>query len=322
MKRPLRWTAVEQLAQTADIPALPMESPRGINDPWLHQATTCLERANLVLLVGKKPDFTLRFGQPPFFSDACRFIQIDTDEEQFSQDQRVVLKIKAESVGVLKQLQTAAQSLEWTPSAWRQEVEAARNATSPAWEGLLHSPQQPIHPLRLCRALRPFLGGDAIFISDGGEVGQWVQAGLESPCRLINGPAGSIGSALPMGLGAKLAFPQRPVFVVLGDGAMGYHLLEFDTALRYGLPIIAIVGNDACWNAEYQLQIQHYGADRLVGCELALSRYDKMVEALGGHGEFVEQPEDLELALESAVESGLPACVNVVIERTAAPTFR
>jgi len=299
-----------------------MESPRGINDPWLHQATNCLEQTDLVLLAGKKLDFTLRFGQPPFFSASCRFIQIDADAGQLSQDPRVVLKIHAEPTQVLAQLQTAAQQRPWPTSSWPQEVEAARLATSPEWDALSDSSQQPIHPLRLCRALQPFLDDEAILISDGGEVGQWAQAGLEARCRLINGPAGSIGSALPMGLAAKLAHPQRPVFVVLGDGTLGYHLLEFDTALRYDLPIIAIVGNDARWNAEYQLQIQNYGADRLVGCELLLSRYDKMVEALGGHGEFVERPEDLTAALERALASGRPACVNVSIEGAGAPTFR
>ena len=322
LKRPQRWAVVEQLAQSAAIPALPMESPRGVNDPWLHQATNCLQRTDLVLLAGKKLDFTLRFGQSPFFSNSCRFIQIDADAEQLSQDPRVVLKINAEPTRVLDQLQARARLRQWPDSSWPEEVENARLATSPTWDTLAHSPQQPIHPLRLCQALQPFLDDDAIFVSDGGEIGQWAQAGLEARYRLINGPAGSIGSSLPLGLAAKLAHPQRPVFVVLGDGTLGYHLMEFDTALRYNLPVIAIVGNDARWNAEYQLQIQNYGADRLVGCELWLSRYDKMVEALGGHGEFVERPEDLTPALKRALASGRPACVNVSIEGAGAPTFR
>ncbi len=93
------------------------------------------------------------------------------------------------------------------------------------------------------------------------------------------------------------------------------------TAVRYGLPVVAVVGNDARWNAEHQLQIQHFGADRLVGCDLLPSRYDRVVEALGGHGEFVERPEELAPALERAVESGLPACLNVAIEGAGAPTF-
>ena len=327
MGRPLRWTEVERLSEATGIPALPMESPRGVNDPWLHQATNCLSKADLVLLVGKKLDFSLRFGQPPFFSEECRFIQIDADASQLRPEKPVVLTIHAEPTGITRQLTTAAQAFEDSQrerhhDSWQAEVIAAQKATPLEWEQIRGSVEQPIHPLRVCEALQPFLDDDAVFVSDGGEFGQWVQAGLEAQQRLINGPAGSIGSSIPMGLAAKLAHPQRPVFVFLGDGTFGYHAMEFDTALRYHLPIIAVVGNDARWNAEHQLQIQNYGEGRTVGCELLPSRYDKVIEALGGHGEFVEHPDDLTPAVERALASGLPTCINIAIESVSAPTFR
>ena len=327
MGRPLRWTAVERLSEATGIPALPMESPRGVNDPWLHQATNCLSKADLVLLVGKKLDFSLRFGQPPFFSEECRFIQIDADASQLRPEKPVVLTIHAEPTDIVRQLTTAAQAFEDSQrerhhDSWQAEVRAAQKATPLEWEQIRGSVEQPIHPLRVCEALQPFLGDGAVFVSDGGEFGQWVQAGLEAQQRLINGPAGSIGSSIPMGLAAKLAHPQRPVFVFLGDGTFGYHAMELDTALRYHLPIIAVVGNDARWNAEHQLQIQNYGEGRTVGCELLPSRYDKVIEALGGHGEFVEHPDDLTPAVERALASGLPACINIAIESVSAPTFR
>ena len=327
MERPLRWTAVEQLSEVTGIPALPMESPRGINDPWLHGATNCLSQADLVLLAGKKLDFSLRFGQPPFFSEACRFIQIDADASQLRPAEPVILTVHAEPTHILRQIAAAAQTLkgserEGQRDAWRAKVTAARQATPPEWEQLRSAAEQPIHPLRVCQALQPFLNRDAVFVSDGGEFGQWVQAGMEAQQRLINGPAGSIGSSIPLGLAAKLAHPQRPVFVFLGDGTFGYHAMEFDTALRYQLPILAIVGNDARWNAEHQLQIQNYGEERTIGCELLPSRYDKVIEALGGHGEFVGHPDNLTPAVERALASGLPACINIAIEAAAAPTFR
>ena len=327
MGRPLRWTEVERLSEATGIPALPMESPRGVNDPWLHQATNCLSKADLVLLVGKKLDFSLRFGQPPFFPEECRFIQIDADASQLRPEKPVVLAIHAEPTDIVCQLTTAAQAFEDSQrerhhDSWRAEVIAAQKATPPEWEQIRGSVEQPIHPLRVCEALQPFLDDDTVFVSDGGEFGQWVQAGLEAQQRLINGPAGSIGSSIPMGLAAKLAHPQRPVFVFLGDGTFGYHAMELDTALRYHLPIIAVVGNDARWNAEHQLQIQNYGEGRTVGCELLPSRYDKVIKALGGHGEFVEHPDDLTPAVERALASGLPACINIAIESVSAPTFR
>ena len=104
MGRPLRWTEVEQLSEATGIPALPMESPRGVNDPWLHQATNCLSKADLVLLVGKKLDFSLQFGQPPFFSERCRFIQIDADPSQLRSEKPSVLAIHAEPTDTVRQL--------------------------------------------------------------------------------------------------------------------------------------------------------------------------------------------------------------------------
>jgi acetolactate synthase-1/2/3 large subunit len=178
-----------------------------------------------------------------------------------------------------------------------------------------------MHPLAVCAALQPLVDRGAVLVVDGGEFGQWVQAGVEAPVRLINGPSGSIGSAVPMAIAARLVHRERPVIAALGDGTFGFHPLELDTALRYSLPIVAVVGNDARWNAEHQLQLQHYGADRAVACALLPTRYDRVAEALGGHGEHVERPEQLRAALARAVASGKPAVVNVVIDGAPAPTF-
>jgi acetolactate synthase-1/2/3 large subunit len=178
-----------------------------------------------------------------------------------------------------------------------------------------------MHPLVVCAALQPIVDDGAVVVIDGGEFGQWVQAGVEALRRLINGPSGSIGSAIPMAIAARLVHGDRPVIAALGDGTFGFHALELDTALRYGLPIVAVVGNDARWNAEHQLQLQHYGAARAVACELLPTRYDRVAEALGGHGEHVEHPDQLPAALGRAIASGKPAVVNVVIDGVPAPTF-
>jgi acetolactate synthase-1/2/3 large subunit len=108
----------------------------------------------------------------------------------------------------------------------------------------------------------------------------------------------------------------------MGDGTFGFHMAEFDTAVRYRLPFVAVVGNDATWNAEYQIQLREYGAERARGCELLPARYDLVAAALGGHGELVTTPEQLGPALQRALASGKPACVNVMIERVPAPLVR
>jgi acetolactate synthase-1/2/3 large subunit len=321
MARPKRRAAVESFARLTGSAALPMESPRGTNDPWLHGAAPLLGEADVVLLLGKKPDFAVKFGEPPAFAPGARLIQVDADRDALRAARRIAVAIHGAPERVIERLHAAAEGRPWRHAGWFDEVARARRTLPVGWEALRHSSRQPIHPLRVCAAVQPFLDRGAILVADGGEFGQWAQAGLEAETRLINGPSGSIGSALPMALAARLAEPGRQVLALLGDGTFGFHPAEFDTALRYGLPIVAVVGNDARWNAEHQLQLRHYGAERLVGCELLPTRYDRVVEALGGHGELVERAEALEGALARAAAAGLPACVNVLIDGVAAPTY-
>jgi len=321
MARPARRAAVERLAGPAGIPALPMESPRGVNDPSLHMATNCLSQADLVLLLGKRLDFAVRFGAAPSFDPACRFVQVDWDAEALDRSGRVTLGLVTDPALLAVRLgaDTAPLARRWR--AWGALVAAARAAVPDEWEALRRGSHAPMHPLRVCADIQPLLDRGALLVADGGEFGQWVQAGCEASTRMINGLSGSIGSAIPLALAAKLRHPERTVIAALGDGTFGFHALELDTALRAGLPVVVVVGNDGRWNAEHQLQIQHYGAGRTVGCELRASRYDLMTAALGGHGEYVERPEDLGPALERAIASGLPACVNVMIDGVAAPTY-
>jgi acetolactate synthase-1/2/3 large subunit len=319
MGRGRRGAAVERLSQLMRVPVITAESPRGLNDPWLHGAASSLAEADLVLLLGKPLDFSMRFGVAPAFAASCRFVRI---ADGASAHPRIGLSLAADPNVAVEQLLGAAAAHRWHGDAWAKEFVRVRTATPPAWEALRHGDTAPMHPLRVCAAVQPYLDAGAILVADGGEFGQWAQAGLDAGVRLINGPSGSIGSAIPMAVAARMAHPERPVFALLGDGTFGFHALELDTALRAGAPIVAVVGNDARWNAEYQLQLQHYGAERAVACELLPTRYDKVADGLGAHGEFVERPSQLDAALARAVASGRPACVNVVIDGVAAPTFK
>ena len=322
MARGARWARVQRLSALTGIPALVMESPRGVNDPWLHLASARLPEADLVLLLGKRLDFAVRFGEAPPFGADCRFVQIDPDATALRLGGRVIAAVEADPARAVDQLHDGAGAIAWRCQAWGEEVAAARRTEPAGWHALRRSPRRPMHPLRVCAALQPLLDRGAVLVADGGEFGQWAQAGLEAETRLINGLSGSIGSAIPMACAAKLAEPERDVVALVGDGTFGFHAFELDTAVRYGLPVLTVIGNDARWNAEHQLQIQHYGAERTVGCDLRLSRYDRIAEALGGYGEFVEAPEDVEPAIARAVKSGRPACINVAIDGVAAPTYR
>jgi acetolactate synthase-1/2/3 large subunit len=162
----------------------------------------------------------------------------------------------------------------------------------------------------------------AVFISDGGEIGQWAQAGVAPTRRIINGVAGSIGAALPFALAARVVERDAPVVAVMGDGTFGFHMAEIETAVRHRLPFVAVIGNDARWNAEHQIQLRTYGAARAHSCSLDATRYDQVAVALGGHGALVTEVDDVDPALKAALASGKPAVVNVMIEGLPAPVIR
>jgi acetolactate synthase-1/2/3 large subunit len=290
-KRPLiiAGPAAMRNVVSCGIPVIGMESPRGVNDPSLGRLTQVLKKADVVLLAGKERDFTLQFGKA--FADDCRILEADAvpaEEDTLKGD------------------------------GWLDEVTAALRYRPPEWRAITSRN----HPAAVCREVQKLLqGSDAVLVCDGGEFGQWAQACLSVPRRVINGVAGSIGSALPFAAAAKLAFPQAPVVALLGDGTFGFHVSEIDTAVRYGLDYVAVVGNDAAWNAEYQIQLRTYGAARAHGCELLPTRYGAVAAALGAHGEDVAAFGELRPALERAAHAGKVACVNVLIERVAAPKY-
>ena len=319
--------ARERLAAATGVPVVCMESPRGINDPSLGAFADVLHEADLVVLLGKQPDFTLRFGAPPALAADCRFIVIDPEPAALQRAMktlapaaRVLLSAVADPFAAAQDL--AAKGRAVGSQQWAEDVQSAIRFRPAEWKTLVSRSEGPLHPVEVGRAVQQILdrSRDAVLVADGGEFGQWAQACTSAPTRLINGPGGSIGSAIPFALAARLARPDATVVAMLGDGTFGFHLAEVDTAARARLPFLAVIGNDACWNAEHQIQLRTYGRDRAHGCELLPTRYDQAVTALGGHGEHVVRATDLAAALERALGSQRPACVNVMIERAPAPT--
>jgi acetolactate synthase I/II/III large subunit len=309
------------LEEHTGVAVVGMESPRGVNDPSLGAFPEILAQADRILLLGKRLDFTLKFGRAPALAGHCEFMQIDPDEEEIQRSRRavgarLVLAVRADTDRAIEQL--CAQPSRSSSDSWRNEVRAALLARTAAQSGTAAG---MLHPTEVCNPLQSILDSHprSVLVCDGGEFGQWAQACLHAPNRVINGPAGAIGSALPMALAARIAEPEAPVIALMGDGTTGFHVAEFDTAVRYSLPFVAVVGNDARWNAEYQIQLRAYGKDRMIGCELLPSRYDEVCVAFGGHGEFVQSADQMLPAARRAVASGRPACLNVALQGVAAP---
>ena len=315
-----------RLEATLRIPTAIVESPRGFNDATLGAFADAVRRADLIVLLGKALDFTLKFGEAPAVDDACRWIVIDPDAAMLDR----VIRERGERVafGCVADTHPAGEALVRRgrvvgKDAWFAEVQSLLTDRPEAWATLGSKTPGKLHPIEVFRALKPHVADESVLICDGGEFAQWGQSVLPVvPRRMINGVGGSIGSSLPMACAARVAEPDAPVFVVLGDGTFGFHMAEFETAVRCGLPFVAVVGTDARWNAEYNLQVRDYGPNRTFGCDLLPSRYDLVVAALGGHGELVQCVEEMPGAIERSLASGKPACINVMIESIPAPLVR
>jgi acetolactate synthase-1/2/3 large subunit len=318
----------QALESACGVPVIGMESPRGIGDPSLGAFAQMLAQADCILLLGKRVDFTLKFGKAPAIGADCTFLQIDAEHAEFDRTRRAVgARLSACALAdALSALEALIQACSGSPpahAAWTRDVRDAVAYRPDAWRNASSAMEGRMHPVQALAPIQRLLDSHprSVFISDGGEIGQWAQACLHAPDRVVNGVAGAIGAALPFALAARLARPDAPVVTVMGDGTFGFHTAEIDTAVRYGLPFIAVVGNDARWNAEYQIQLRDYGKDRLVGCELLPARYDAVTAAFGGYGQLVTQPQDVPGALEQAQKSKLPACLNIMIEGLPAPSI-
>jgi acetolactate synthase-1/2/3 large subunit len=316
--------ALRELADALDTPVIAMESPRGLKDPALGDFAQALAKADVVLSLGKPVNYTLGFGAAAACSSSCRWIVVDADAAErdrahLNLGERLSICVAADPRDALPAL-IAASAVGSARTQWRNQVAdlvATRNfATNDS------APSGKITPAALCAAVQRQVAtfDETVVISDGGEFGQWSQAITSGTHRVINGPGGAIGGALCYAIAAKKAKPDVAVFALMGDGTVGFHFAEFETAARENTAFVVVIGNDECWNAEHQIQLREYGADRLIGCQLSAARYDLAVEALGGHGEHVTDLGALDAALTRAIGSGKVACVNVMMEGVPAPS--
>ena len=294
----------------------------GYADPALNYAVhTAFREADLFLIVGKRIDYRLAMGGARLFPPQARFIQIDIHPQELGLNRQLDAAICADARLALEALADAAGPQPWPRRSWLERLRALRRD----WEATLaqaaSDAASPMHPAALCRELSQALPRDVLYSWDGGDFVHWGRALL--PARepggwLRLGPLGAIGSSLPNGLALQLAHPGRPVAVITGDGALGFYIAEMDTAVRHKLPIVVIVGNDAGWGLERELQSFAYGGVT-VACELQSTPYDVIMKGFGGGGETVERIEQVRPAVERAFASGVPYCLNVKIRGVRSP---
>lgn len=267
------------------------------------------KEADVVLVVGTRLNFIVGFGLPPRWADDVKIIQVDISDEEIGRNRAVDVGIVGDAKVVLRQLIDAGRDAfrekygKWTETLHSQDTRAQEKSVA-----LLNSNAQPIHPLRLCKEVRDFMDRDAIIVVDGHEILNFARQSIPTHVaghRVNAGPNGCMGVAVPFGLGAKVAKPDTQVIVLSGDGSFGMNGMEIDTMVRHKIPAMIVISNNGGWAGIG-------GMD--AGRDLGYSRYDKMAEVFGAHGEFVEKPGDIRAALERAAASGKPSVVNVVTD--------
>lgn len=273
--------------------------------------------ADLVLALGVDWDFRTGYGQK--VNPEATVIQVDAESAKIGWNRPAQLGIVADPGTVVAQLVAAAATFARAEMpGWTKEIMEAEAAKQGEAEQEAAADSSPVVPQRFAKEVAAFFGSDAIVAVDGGDIvsttARWLQ--VSTPGHVLDpGPFGTLGTGAPFAIAAKVAFPDKRVGIVYGDGAFAFNAMEYDTLVRLELPVMGVVGNDGVWNNIKTFHRTFY-PDRLVATDLGVRPYHAMVAGLGGHGEFVDRPGEIRPALERAEASGKPALVNVHIAET------
>jgi len=318
---------LDRLATRTGIPVYLNGMGRGCLPPghpcfFQQSRKEALGEADVVLVVGTPLDFRVGYGTEPTFAHGAKVIQVDIDAGDIGRNRPIDVGIVGDSRSVLAQLEAGGRPAPGS-APWRERLRRSEAERAERQQAFERSDQRPIHHFRLAKAIDTVAAraGDVTFVGDGGNVVAVAAKvlRLERPGRWLDpGPLGCLGVGAPFGIAAKALTPERQVCVIQGDGAFGLNGFDFETAVRFKLPMVVVVGNDAAWGQILIPQRSLYGEDKSPATRLAPTRYDRVVEAFGGKGEHVEDPKDLVPALERAFASGTVYCVDVAIDPEAA----
>jgi thiamine pyrophosphate-dependent acetolactate synthase large subunit-like protein len=311
------WGETQELVERAGIPFYTTPQGRGVvpDDHPLSfpsMRSTAFREADLVVVLGTRMNYIISHAAPPRFNANARIARIDIDPAEIATAARQVdIGIVGDCRSVLGQVLAAMKGKVDSDryKDWRKELAdgAAAKLKSPGANKPVEDGD--IHPLRLCEEIASVMQRDAILVVDGQEILNYGRQSMPTFApghRLNSGPFGTMGVGLPFALGAKLAKPDKQVICVHGDGSFGLNAMELDTAVRHKLPVLVVISLNGGWTADPNRDKP--------GRDLGYTRYEKMAEALGCHGEYVDKAEDIRPALERAqrqVDAGRVAVVNV-----------
>ncbi|HXC78616.1 MAG TPA: acetolactate synthase [Candidatus Acidoferrum sp.] len=316
------WSHAEaelaRLVEAASLPLCVNGMARGMLPPghplfFPRARGPALGEADLILVLGVPLDFRLNFGHPPVFAEGAKLVVIDVDDSR--RHNAAEVEIYGDLKAALAALADAAAGAPKRES-WLGKLREAEAASRRRDATMTDSDSSPVHPARLIAEVERFSDPDAIFVGDGGDFVSFAGRLLERPrpgLWIDPGPYGCLGSGPAYAMAAKLAHPDRQVILLSGDGAFGFSAMEFDTMVRHRIPVVCVIGNNGIWALEKHPMMSLLGVS--IAADLGPStRYDKVVEALGGYGELVGRPDEIRPALERAFRSGLPACINTICD--------
>jgi acetolactate synthase-1/2/3 large subunit len=283
--------------------------PRGLADSKYAHLMPHYKRSDCALLIGPS-DYSLGFLNETIIAEHGKLLLVDAESDPMPR-RKPTVHVQLPVADVLEFLVEATASIKVRDEEWSRLW-----LSSPAPEPRPESHDGPVHPLEVAAQIRDALRPEDILVVDGGEFCQWIRLGLRDVKNrwLWNSKFGLIGNSIPMALGVSLHGHSGRTVAIMGDGGAGYHLLEFETAARYGIPFVAIVGNDARWSAEWHMQAARYGPSRTFDTDLTRARYDQAAAGLGTFGFHAPDAGALRRVLPEALSAGKPACINVEIQ--------
>ena len=295
---------------------LPDNHPLSINDGGFTGIVTGAPQADVIIIAGVRLNWVLQSTK--LFPDA-KVVRIDIEPHEIDRNRSSEVGLVGDCGHILEKLIPLVENRKH--DTWLSRLRNAYSAFMTTELEQRTTPSDPIHPVRLVAQIMKVFGNDAFYVADGGDTSYYGLSGfLSSQKAGVMVPAGALlgclGTGIPFAMAAKLANPDKPVIVLNGDGSFGFNSMEFDTAVRHSIPIICIVNNDCAWGMIKHSQRMSLGEDRCTCSELGMRNYEKMVEGLGGYGELVTKDEDIIPAIKRAVDSGKPACINVVTDTT------
>jgi acetolactate synthase-1/2/3 large subunit len=247
-------------------------------------------------------------------------VQIDRDPTLIGKNRPVEVGILGDARSILGQLEGAAWAAGARPeryAAWAETLRAVEEKQRAELAVYERSDARPINHYRLARAIGDAIDEDTILVGDGGDCVALAARVItpERPGRWLDpGPLGCLGVGAPFALAAKKLLPSRKVLVLSGDGSFGLNGFDFETCVRFGLPVTVVVANDAAWGQIRGPQVMIFGAERAPATRLAPTRYDRVVEAFGGRGHHIEDPAALTPTIKEALASTEVTCINVPID--------